>query len=196
MNSPLGLEVQVLDELAKVAWAPPPPVLGCIRQNVLAPKQAWRYLRGNAVLALIGTKLEITTPFGWLTVWIRYHEDGPVLLQFRGGKFSTWWIDDCAVVVGLINNHTTLGVIGTLLVQELDNALTTHYFTAPTNAGALAQEALAQWRKEQRLQRQSTKALYMCPRCPVLKRCMAMDLERGETADWPKDFTVSDAAKR
>lgn len=163
-------------------------VLGCPRRNRWSgQRKLWRILRGNTILAALGTRVTFDTAIGPVDVFIR----DTTLLAYRGGKWKSWWIEDLTLLLALCH-MSGINVIQAALLQELDSKLTTHYIGAPPHeeAGRLVSAAIERWRSEARIPKNSGRAAVTCPWCPVKAACDAKDLERGETADWPSDYRI------
>jgi len=165
-----------------------PPLVGCPRQNVWAPERAWRYVRGNAVLSAIGTKLTISAPFGAFDIYATRDDRGWIVLQFRGGEWRPWFEDDAKLLGALILLYSDLRPSQIAFILENRGALTARYISPPEadDARRLVADALAGWPGDPppRIAKNTPRARVLCPYCPAYTRCQAADLETGATGDW------------
>lgn len=162
------------------------PLVGCARQHRLAPLTGWKFARGNALLAYLGgNKVSVGTPAGDFDVYLYWG----AVMSFRGGPFKEWWREDMLMLQAVVTKWgpEAPGPYEGLLVQELDNRPVLHYFDAPSleEAERLSQSALSAWKKQERIRKNTQRAYAVCPHCPARMECLALDLERGETGDWP-----------
>jgi hypothetical protein len=164
-----------------------PDVLGCIRRNRLDPSTPWRWARGNSLLLLIGETAPLQTPFGGFDVFYRGTEDGLWLLQFRGGQRQPWWDEDALLLAALVLTYSSLNPVGVSTISELDGQLYIHYLGSPDAEEAfhLAEAAMERWKRGERIAKDSPRGKAICPYCPVRNPCLLLDLEAGETHDWP-----------
>jgi hypothetical protein len=172
------------------------PVVGCPRQNRLAQSHDsdWRWLRGQALAAVVGTRHTITTPQFYFDIWTVQDPTGDLyLIEFRGGKRKPWWHEDLTLTLAFVLVHSSLPVVGAVLVQELDNSLYIDYIGAPSldEAQPLVSEALARWHNHSRIPKNGSRALASCRYCTVASSCDQLDLERNETQDWPQNQPTS-----
>ena len=73
-----------------------PGLVGCRRRGrwseVDNTKADWRWIRGNAVLAVMGEKIATVTPVGEIECFVTDYP--PKLIQFRGGPWNEDWLED------------------------------------------------------------------------------------------------------
>lgn len=176
----------ILEQLQKTLATEPCPFTGCIRANKWSSLK-WRSMRGDSLLAWVGEKLPIETPYGNFDVYAQ----GPHLLQFRGGQFRDWWIADCQLLCALVSHFSSLQPDGVALISELDGELREYYIDAlPYDAAhQLVELALQQWKVDGRIAKNSPRAA-MCTYCSVKRRCDAKDLEDKATQDWPPQWKI------
>jgi len=174
--------LQALEQVVAI----PCPLVGCTRANQWGSRN-WRNVRGDAVLAAIGTLCPIDTPAGPFNVYLFNHD----ILQFRGGQWKDWWRDDCQLLGAVVNNYTSFNVKTVDLIQEVDGNLSIHYIDIPTSdeAQVLISRALRDWWDAGRIAKDSPRA-YVCKFCSVKGKCDALDQERGQTHDWPPNYKV------
>ncbi|OHD28403.1 MAG: hypothetical protein A2Y38_16635 [Spirochaetes bacterium GWB1_59_5] len=185
------MKLDLIEELHRKFKARKALPVGCIRQNILLEAPIWRDLRGNAVLAGLGTWVTIDAKeAGEFDVWLKQDKFGVHLLQFRGGKRKQWWVSDCQDLMCLILNHTSLLLKGCWLISELDGTLSVEYIDAPAYEEAVTRttQLLEDLRKQVRIRKNSPRGQAACPRCPAKNTCDALDLENGETADWTNEW--------
>lgn len=179
--------LQQLVERCSTQW---PMLVGCPRQNVWAPEQPWRFTRGNALLAALGTKITISWPFGVFDVYVAKPDHDPswVVLMFRGGEWRPWWEDDARLLGALVLLYSHLDPKQIAILIENRGDLTARYISIPEvdEARRLVADALVGWpgNPPPRIARDTPRAQAVCPRCPVLAQCEASDLETGATGDW------------
>jgi len=148
----------------------------------------WRNYRGNAILKVLATgKARHSSPLGDFELYIRY----PYILQFRGGKKKPWWESEVQKLLALTSGTEKAFYEGCILIQELDGELHEHYIVSPSPAEA-AQIVLGLTERAEDLHRimKNSQQAYMCRFCTVKRQCDALDLERGETDDWPSDYVA------
>jgi hypothetical protein len=162
------------------------PLLGCPRQNLWSP-QEYRDYRGEALLAAVGSKCQIDTPYGSLDFYMY----GPWVLQFRGGYKKPWWDEDVTLLCAIVSRWCSIQPDGVIIIQELDGKLSQYYVDAPSadTARALVDAAIKRLTAEDRISKSSPRAS-ICRHCLVKKACDALDLERGQTQDWPKGYVI------
>lgn len=163
----------------------PPPFLGCARQRRLVETRPWSLARMNALLYVAGQLAVV--------YWREHHFDvflsrvDPfTLLMVRGGSWQNWWVEDAHALIAVVNANSNLQVRGVEVIHELDSKLHARYVEAPTEAEARRiTSMLESWHPDTRLVKNSPRAWVACNRCPVRRACDALDLEQGQTADWP-----------
>lgn len=173
----------------------PCQVLGCVRRNVLGRAEGqleWRFLRGNALLLLLGTRRMVRVK--GLPDFEVIRGDAQQTLLFRGGQRQPWWDEDAKLLMALQMQANFGCGGGCIIVQELDGQLKEWYVAPPSQEEAqnLYREAVEAWRNRSRIAKSSVRArVALCPHCPVKRTCDLMDLEAGETSDWPSPQTGS-----
>lgn len=167
-------------------------LIGCPRQNRMAGlDNSWRMARGNALCALQGYKVSFSTPIEEIDVFVTGQEDERLdLITFRGGKWKEWWNRDVELLLALAVLYLSPNVNGAIVLHEVDNQLSEVYIASPSKdeASALVQAALSRWKEHARILKNSPRALALCGYCPAKARCDALDLEKGETSDWPDSY--------
>lgn len=161
----------------------PCKLIGCMRKNAWVD-ESWRDYRGNALLKLLSNvTIELDSPAGYFEVYARM----PYLLQFRGGHRKVWWDHDIKKILALAKH-----LQGCILIQEVDGNLHQHYIESPSTSEAesIVLAMREKWEGLERIAKNTQRAHVMCHHCPVKKRCDALDLERNQTDDWPKDYHV------
>lgn len=164
---------------------------GCPRQNRLSGMDnSWRMARGNALCALHGYKVNFNTPIEEIDVFATEIDDGLDLITFRGGRWKEWWNWDIRILLSLAKLYLSDNVSGAIVLHEVDNSLSEVYIESPNKdeASALVQTVLNRWKDYARIPKNSPRALALCGYCPVKARCDALDLEKGETSDWPNNY--------
>lgn len=156
----------------------------------------WRYARGNALLKVLASTIQsLQVGPGTLDVCMFRESEGFWIIQYRGGSWKPWWLDDCRLLAALVLSQTSYPILGVALMWELDSKLQIRYVGAPTRneAGGVIQEIQGAWASAPqdappRLAKNSTRAFFTCPHCSVRGRCDATDLSLGETQDWPENW--------
>uniref|UniRef100_A0A6M3JNL4 PD-(D/E)XK nuclease superfamily protein n=1 Tax=viral metagenome TaxID=1070528 RepID=A0A6M3JNL4_9ZZZZ len=173
-------------------------LVGCSRQNIMredAVEQTWRFMRGNALLHLVSTKLLVTTPIDEFHIYYTPAFPGNKIdiLHFRGGKTKGWWQLDFEMTAALVETYTNMKVAGSLLLREVDGELHVEYFQYRGNGGSIQQatQAIEQFKtKPSRINKSSGRASVLCKFCPVKAACDSLDLTDNDTQDWPKGYAV------
>lgn len=165
-------------------------LMGCMRQNVLQQgtdnEATWRVVRGNALLHHLGWKLAVTYPLGVFDVYVSGAQDGIGVLQFRGGRWKPWWVEDAQMVAACVDVYTTYTVDGILLLHEDSGTLAVNSIDPPANPVELVNNALqaCHFTPTTRIRRNSRRGRAWCQHCTVRSSCELMDLEYGDTSDW------------
>jgi hypothetical protein len=159
-------------------------LLGCVRRNMWNVQ--WRSDVGAAVCLLVGRKHRLTWPGGEVDV-VRT-ADG-VLVQWHPGPWRDWWLDDAILFAGMVRATSAGSVPGVLVLHEVDGQTRVRYIEAPDTCTETYEATLRAWReggtaRPPRLDRRSERAEQTCYRCPVRRRCEAVDLEAGQMDDW------------
>lgn len=177
----------LLTELREKTLTRHPGVIGCPRRNRLDAAQSWRWARGNSLLALIGDKISIEAPFGVFDTFYRITTESEWLLQFRGGAHQPWWDEDALLLASTVIVYSNLNPAGVSTISELDGQLGVRYTGSPTveEASRFATDALRRWQESRRIAKDSPRGKAICSYCPVRNPCLLLDLESGDTADWP-----------
>jgi hypothetical protein len=146
-------------------------------------------MRGNALLALAGIKVSGTTPVDDFDVFLGQYRS--VIYTFRGGKWKPWWDEDLRMLGALGVLYLNEALEGVIVLHELDNDITEVYIPAPSKdeASLLVERAVIGWREFARIPKNSPRALVLCQYCPIKRQCDALDLEKGDTSDWPAGYT-------
>jgi len=138
--------------------------------------------------------MEVVTPAGTFETYVAfgwYKVGECVVLTFRGGRWKPWWDDDLRLLAALVTRYH-YPVTGVVALNELDGELREHYVSAPSSewADEAIRKAIERWEGSQRIPKNSDRAKSYCLYCPVKARCDALDLEKGDTNDWPPDYRV------
>lgn len=181
------------DRLREAVTLQDPGLAGCRRRNVWSKEDKdWRFIRGNAVLAAVGTKTHADTPVGRLEFFTADSE----LLQFRGGEWSGTWMEDfidlwCLateygedrldrrVMIFLENKgHLTITSITVPIyvdIQERCEKIISEYQSVPPG----------------RISKHDGRALRLCKYCPVRTLCNSTDKLHHETNDWSAEYRTT-----
>ncbi len=171
----------LLQELKQKFLSTECPLVGCMRQNAWSARTRWQDYRGKAILMALG-KMQ------------HHHSDlcgdydtyayGDYLLQYRGGHKKVWWEHDITKLLAVTQIY-----VGCILIQEVDGELHQHYIPAPSQEEAkhLLLALRERWSSLERIAKNTQRA-YMCRYCPVKARCDALDVEQGQTDDWPDHY--------
>ena len=188
-----GKDLQVLQkDLTRILSCRPNMLVGCARQNSLQRERehdtTWRLVRGNAVLHAMGMKLDVEYPFGFFDVYIRADNDGVLVLQFRGGRWKSWWHDEAQMVAACVDVYTDYKVNGIVLMQELEGILTANLIELAGDHETMVEIAMDMHRTEPvaRIAKDDGRGRAWCQHCTVHNACDAADLEYGQTGDWPQ----------
>lgn len=170
--------------------------IGCPRQNrAVGVADTWDTIRGNGLCILSDAhRISFRIPTGEdIEVFIRRGEeiDTINIVTFRGGKWKPWWTEDIRLLLAFAKAYLDERVTGAWLLHEFDNKLNESYIVGPSadEASKLVQTALTRWKDNERIPKNSPRA-YLCQYCPIKRQCDALDLEKGETSDWPDDYRV------
>jgi hypothetical protein len=167
-------------------------LVGCKRRNLwTSDNTSWRWIRGNALLALAGEKTGTHTPAG-------YHEffhTGPFVLAFRGGPWKDYWVDDFLDLWSLAAEYWPHELSRTILVlHENAGELDIKYLPVPDslNPAERVEGMLAHLRADPpgRISKGATQARHVCWYCPAKARCDATDRLRNETHDWSPYYPI------
>lgn len=187
----------LLNELRVKLYLRRSALIGCRRQSKWAeddPGLSWRMLRGNSLLIhAADSTLTIDTPAGFVDIPYRYDDDGNIeLLQFRGGTWKPWWVEDIQLLLAIVQVYTSLAPVGCTVLREDQGELTTKYIASiPTEeARVVVEQALLDWKNATRIAKNTVRAFATCPYCPVRERCDSEDLQSGNTADWSDELTA------
>jgi len=161
-------------------------LMGCPRRNVW--RGSWRSDVGAAVMPIVGTKQSVV----WEGEAVDFYSflGGQYLLLWRAGPWRKWWQDDARLLVGMVYACSSIEPMGVCILHEVDGQTLTTYVECPKDRSLESyQDALTAWRagganKPPRIAKDTDRAYRVCYRCPVRRRCDALDIELGETADW------------
>lgn len=186
-NKPVGKDL--VSQLYSLLAVRQCKLVGCLRQNSLIGdgEERWRMIRGNAILHALGRKVTIEYPLGIFDAFIRQDEEGTHLLTFRGGSMKKFWEDDAQMLAACVMVFSQLPIDTIKIVREEDGKIQIHTLLPEQDADHMVESALTEWDQKPvgRIYRQSTRGRIWCPHCPVASRCAAIDLEYGQTKDWP-----------
>ncbi len=159
-------------------------LLGCPRRNVLS-QRVWRSDVGAAVCALVGRRESVE----WEGNPVDFYQapDGGTLLLWRGGPWRDWWMEDAILLVGMVRAVSNIRATGVYVLHEVDGATRVRYVGTPAReAERVYTDMMVRWRSGAlpRIRRDGDRAEATCWRCPVRKKCVAMDIEAGDTSDW------------
>lgn len=187
--------MSLLSRLERVLQTRQSDLIGCQRQNRLRGEDSsWRFLRGNALCAQLGYKIRGHTPVDDFDVFLRLADEeyGDCVVTFRGGQAKSWWGEDFYLLGAITKLYICETLKHVLVLQEVDSRLDLVIVEVPDaeQCGALVQLALNKWRNLDRIKKDSPRAKALCQYCPVSRQCDALDLERGETHDWPNSKPV------
>ncbi len=162
-------------------------LLGCRRRNAwdgdTAP--AWRWLRGNALLALVGTldrfdddDLGLFSCFMWKSQ----------ILQFRGGPWNLGWVHDFQEIWSLIKYNYS-DVSKDIIVLHEDKGqldIKTISILDALDWKSVRQKVLDDLSSDPvgRIHKNTPRALKICRHCPHKQRCDAFDQLHNDTTDW------------
>ena len=161
-------------------------LMGCPRRNVW--RGAWRSDVGAAVMPIVGDKASAA----WEGEAVDFYmvRGANYVLLWRAGPWRKWWQEDARLIVGMIHARTSLSPEGVCILHEVDGQTLTTYVECPKDRSLdVYQDALTAWRaggtnKPPRIAKDTDRAYRVCYRCPVRRRCEALDIELGHTADW------------
>lgn len=186
--------MDITDELERCLRTDNPIFIGCIRRNEWTKGEVvpYRFYRGNSLLALVGQRTKIAYPPGFFDAWVREKGDGGYdVLTFRGGPYKPYWDEDCRLLAACVAAYTALQIDGCMLLHEFDNTLRVRYFGLPADYKCLVEQQVEAWKagtpeEPTRLGKHTRRAYSYCYNCPVLDKCDALDLIKGDTGDWPQ----------
>ena len=159
----------------------PNPLLGCKRRNHLSESAPqWRNVRADTLLAKVASKRVFPGPHG-TPPWEAYTRF-PYIITFRGGSWKEWWDKDLQTLAALAKSA---GLEGVVVIHEVAGNIQFVYIQCPANYQSLILEAATDWLHANRINRSSQQGYAWCPHCPVLTKCMELDVSNGQTADWP-----------
>src|SRR5512135_1199112 len=158
------------------------PLTGCLRKNRLTENETptWRDVRADALLSVLGARQVFPGPNN-TPPWEAYVR-APYLITFRGGNWKEWWQKDLEVLAALARS---IGLHGVVVLHEFAGALNIVYIQCPADHLALIEKAVSEWQRSDRINKSSPQGRAWCRFCPVSSACMQIDLERGQTDDWP-----------
>lgn len=170
-----------------------PGLVGCRRRSVWTEEsRSWRWVRSNALLALLGDKYCACTPAGDFEFFALSHT---WLLQFRGGQWNDYWYEDFFDTWAIAHEFSELSesLSHTIIVlQENKGELTIHNIPVPEELNPIhrTQHILEQFNADPpgRIPKSGSRAAHICRYCPVKLQCDSTDKLRGETHDWTPSY--------
>lgn len=172
-----------------------PGLIGCQRRNAWTREagqlNVWSTVRGNALLALLGERVTIDTPAGFLGYW----SYNGYILQFRGGPAQPHWMDDISLLWAVIAAYSpTRPKAQVILLNENQGDLSVEYLTIPKDVQD-RQDTLGRVVVEgfmadppSRIAKNTARAFRVCTGCPFRTRCNAQDLLDNATHDWSESY--------
>jgi hypothetical protein len=166
-----------------------PGVIGCRRRNVWTDQQnSWQFLRGGAILAAVGELHEVEFHAGVFEFYV--HDN--CLLQFRGGPWRTYWIEDfydAWAVASTFGPELDRQIrvfhesAGDIVVIDVDVPV---HITPQARTLSIISELESD--PPGRIRKSGERAMRVCRYCPVKARCDAADTLRGDTQDWSPSY--------
>ena len=163
-------------------------LIGCPRRNVWTSNTS--VFIGSGILDVVGSKYKVI----WEGDEVSYHvSPEPMgLMMMRGGKWKSWWLDDAKIMLGMLKRSDSpwgSRLHGVYLVQEEKGSVSVSFLDISHNDAVEAYDkAMSKWdstlKIPPRLDRGSERGKTVCWKCPVKRRCEALDLEIGETEGW------------
>lgn len=145
---------------------------------MLSPAKGWRFVKLIPLLLVLGGKrvrLEhCPDPCDVILLDDRH------CMMARSGNLRPWWIEDAQTLAAITLTFGRKDVRGTWLVWDIDNDVHSMYIDLPSDPRRVAEEAKEKYENLGRINHRSDRGKAYCPRCPVARRCLAMDIERGE----------------
>lgn len=168
-----------------------PGFIGCRRRGKWSSQSStWRFMRGNALLAQLGSKTQLETPAGPF----EYYTLADHLLQFRGGPFSPHWLEDfydAWAVAQYWNSNEELSRHIILVHEDRGNMqLEVHSVPESIDAAVRAAKILTELQADPpgRISKATAYAIKVCRFCPVRIRCNTQDKFEGNMVDWSTAF--------
>ncbi len=160
-------------------------LLGCPRRNTWT--HGWRSDAGAALLDQVARRERVE----WLgrPVGIFMTAVGPTLFLWRGGPWRDWWVREAELLAGMVGSVSNIRATRVCVLHEVDGRTHVRYVETPTErVQTLYADEMTRYTADPdappRLHRDKQQAKQLCWRCPVRKRCEALDLESGDTKDW------------
>lgn len=182
----------LITELTSKLSLSDPGLVGCRRRGKWSTEEPWRHARGNALLRVLGDRHYVTTPVGTFESYLR---DSRHLLQFRGGPWKPWWVQDFFDAWALMDHYggDHLGLSRQILaLHENRGELRAQATQVPESiqAAERALTAIEEYTTDPpgRIPKHGGRALAVCRHCPVKLRCDATDKSRDETDDWNPSY--------
>lgn len=186
----------LVDQIKEKLYTESAGLVGCRRRNAYdveaGSTPTWALVRGNALLALVGTKHGIHTPVG-------YHEFFMLkdhwLLFFRAGQWRDYWMDDFKDLWALVAAYDpSLDLSSSVVVLVEDQSqLTARAIEVKSlipdpkrRAGAVISGALAD--PPDRITKADARAHKVCRFCPHRAKCNAQDILDNATNDWSESY--------
>jgi hypothetical protein len=170
-------------------------LVGCARRNAWAPDEAggWRHVRGNALLAHLGDKYTAYVGPDGMTTEEFFARNERWLLQFRGGPWSMWWVEDFYDLWSIAAVGSALSLSPTIVVlNENKGDLDIKYVTVPDTLDPEERVdrllAAATADPPERISKADARALRVCSHCPVRTRCNTLDKLHHEDLDWSPTY--------
>lgn len=170
-----------------------PGLIGCRRRNAWQSDDVpWRHVRGNALLACIGERHTTQTGVGDLDCFLLSDR---WLLQFRGGQWNTYWLEDFFDLWSLVHAGGLRDISRSIIVlHENHGELDVKRVDVPEHldSDARARTILQEYNADPpgRIPKSGPRAQRVCRYCPVKQRCDITDKKRGEDTDWSPNYPI------
>lgn len=167
-----------------------PGLVGCQRRQEWIPGDPpWRWIRGNALLGVVGRKDLIFTPAGKMQAY--FYADS--LIVYRAGPWNTHWVEDFYDTWSLVraDELDPDDLSRTILVFHEDKGLLDiKKVPAPLDWRERVDRMVSDHKKEPRgrISKATSHAIKVCRFCPVKYACDAHDKLRGEDTDWSPSY--------
>ena len=164
-------------------------LVGCRRRGRWSfhEEAPWSFVRGNALLAVIGEKKSLATDYGMQEFYTLYDN----LLQFRGGPWNLDWTEDFYDLWSIIMVHAELSRT-IIVVHENRGELDIKEVEVPEalDPQHRVEKMLAEYASNPpgRIPKSGQRAARICPHCPYKQRCDAEDILQGQQDDWSPTY--------
>jgi len=181
---------KILEHLTNALACQDPGMVGCQRRQEWIPGDPpWRWIRGNALLGVVGRKDLIYTPAGPMELYFYSN----FLLQYRAGPWNTHWVEDFYDTWSLVKADELEpdDLANTILVFHEDKGLLDiKQVPAPPDWRQRVDRMKEDYKKEPRgrISKATSHAIKVCRFCPVKYACDAHDKLRGEDKDWSPSY--------